>query len=367
MEVIVKLFEPFQLGSMSLANRMVMAPMTRNRASRDGLVPTMMVTYYQQRASAGLIIAESAPVSPEGVGYPFTPLIHSEAHAASWRSVTEAVHSSGGRIFIQLQHCGRISHPSLLPNDMTPVAPSALKPAGQAVTYGGMQDFVTPRALEMHEVAEIVEQFRHGARMAKLAGFDGIEVHGANGYIIDQFLRDGSNCRTDIYGGSAQNRMRLLNEILDAVCEVWAACRVGVRLTPENSFNSMSDSNPQKHFEYFFEQLNTRGLAYVHVLEGDMMTNASAVDYRALRTKFKGTYIANNGYDLERARAAISLGATDLVAFGVPFLANPDLVERYRNGLPLNNPDPATFYGGNEAGYIDYPPIASKMRDHVNS
>jgi N-ethylmaleimide reductase len=349
------LLEPFQLGDLRLANRMVMAPMTRNRADASGRAGPLMATYYGQRASAGLIVTESAPISPEGVGYPFTPLIHAHSQREGWRSVTDAVHSARGRIFIQLQHCGRVSHPSLQPNNAVPVAPSALAPGGMATTYGGMQDFVTPRALETQEVAGIVAQFSHAAHMALGAGFDGIEVHGANGYIIDQFLRDGSNRRTDAYGGSPGNRMRLLNEILDAVCGVWPATRVGVRLTPENRFNSMSDSNPQMHFGYFLEQLGARSLAYVHVLEGDMMTRTSSLDYRALRRKFAGVYMANNGYDFERAERAIRAGDADLVAFGVPFLANPDLVRRYRDRLPLNPADPASFYGGAAAGYTDYP------------
>jgi N-ethylmaleimide reductase len=223
------------------------------------------------------------------------------------------------------------------------------------VTYAGMQDFVTPRALETGEIAGIVEEFRHAAEIARRAGFDGVEVHGANGYLIDQFLRDGSNRRTDAYGGSPANRMRLLNEILDAVATVWPAGRIGLRLTPENGFNSMADSDPQGHFGYFFERLGGRGLAYLHVLEGDMTTKASAVDYRALRAMFDGPYIANNGYDLARARTAIESGAADLVAFGIPFLANPDLVRRYREDLPLNLADPTTFYAGSETGYTDYP------------
>lgn len=349
------LFEPFQLGDLKLANRMVMAPMTRNRADENGVVPPMMVTYYQQRASAGLIVTESAPISPEGVGYPFTPGIYTDAQAAGWLRVTNAVHSAGGRVFAQLQHCGRISHPSLLPNNATPVGPSALRATGQAVTYSGMQDFVTPRALEINEFPGIVTQFQRGAEIAKRANFDGVEIHGANGYIIDQFLRDGSNRRTDAYGGSAQNRMRLLNEILDAVCAVWPARRVGLRLTPENSFNSMSDSDPQAHFGYFVEQLSARRLAYVHVLEGDMMTKSSALDYRVLRSLFAGPYIANNGYDLARAQTAVRSRAADLIAFGIPFLANPDLVRRYRESLPLNAADSSTFYGGSETGYTDYP------------
>ena len=361
------LFDQFKMGDLTLTNRMVMAPMTRNRADQNGIVSPMMVTYYQQRASAGLIIAESAPVSAEGVGYPATPGLYTEAQAASWLRLTDAVHSTGSHIFAQLQHCGRISYPSLLPNNATPVAPSALQPEGQAVTYTGMQNFVTPRALEINEIPGIVEQFRLGAEMAKLAGFDGVEVHGANGYIIDQFLRDGSNHRTDAYGGSVQNRMRLLNEILNTVCEVWPAQRVGVRLAPENSFNSMSDSNPQAHFEYFVEQLSSHGLAYLHVLEGDMMTKNSSVDYRALRSKFTGSYIANNGYDLVRAQTAVQSGAANLVAFGIPFLSNPDLVRRYRERLPLNEADPSTFYGGSEVGYTDYPCYRSKAFEQINT
>lgn len=354
------LFAPVQLGDLTLANRVVMAPMTRNRADGDGVAQPMMETYYGQRASAGLIVAESAPVSAEGVGYPHTPGLFTDLQAASWLRVTDAVHSAGGRIFAQLQHCGRISHPNLLPEGLIPVAPSALRPAGQAVTYFGMQDFVTPRALETSEMAGIVAQFQDGATMAKRAGFDGVEIHGANGYLIDQFLRDGSNRRTDAYGGTVQNRMRLLNEILDAVCGVWPASRVGVRLTPENSFNSMSDSNPQAHFGYFMGELNQRGLAFVHVLEGDTMSKVSALDYRAMRDRLTAPYIANNGYDLARAQAALRAGNADLIAFGTPFLANPDLVRRFRDNLPLNAADPATFYGGGEAGYVDYPVYRSE-------
>lgn len=349
------LFEPFQLGDLTFANRMVMAPMTRNRANEDGVVPPLMVTHYQQRASAGLVITESTTVSAEAIGYPFTPGIYTDAQAASWLRLTNAVHSAGGSIFVQLQHCGRISHPSLQPDGTAPVAPSALRPEGKAVTYAGMHDFVRPRPLETGELPGIVAQFQHAAEMARRAGFDGVEVHGANGYLIDQFLRDGSNHRTDAYGGSVQRRMRLLNEILDAVTSVWPAGRVGVRLTPENSFNSMSDSKPQTHFEYIIGELGQRGLAYIHVLEGDMMTKTGIVDYRALRSKLAGHYIANNGYDLERAKSAVRSGAADLVAFGVPFLANPDLVRRYRENLPLNIADPSTFYTGGETGYTDYP------------
>ncbi len=349
------IFSTFQLDDLMLSSRMVMAPMTRNRADDKGNVTPMMVTHYQQRATAGLIISESVPVSAQAVGYPCTPGLFADAHVTGWLRLTNAVHSSGGRIFAQLQHCGRISHPDLQPGEAVPVAPSPLRPSGKAVTYAGMQDFVTPRELMLEEIPDIVAQFRRAAELARRAGFDGIEIHGANGYLIDQFLRDGTNRRGDAYGGNVGNRMRLLNEILDAVSQVWPAGRIGVRLTPENSFNAMVDSDPQTHFEYIIRELGTRSLAYVHVLQGDMSEKSSAVDYRALRACFPGTYIANNGYDLELAKKAIANGDADLVAFGLPFIANPDLVRRYRQGLPLNRADPATFYGGDAAGYIDYP------------
>lgn len=349
------LFSPVALGDLTLANRLVMAPMTRNRAGAGNVPTALNAEYYRQRADAGLIITEASQVSPEGVGYPATPGIHSDEQVAGWRLVTDAVHQAGGHIFVQLWYCGRISHPSLLPDQQTPVAPSAIRPEGEAITYEGMQTYVEPRALETEEIPGIVAQYVHAARQAKAAGFDGIEVHAANGYLIDQFLRDGSNQRTDQYGGSVENRMRFLNEILDAVCEVWPANRVGVRLTPENSFNSMSDSNPRQHFEYFVRQLSPRGLAYLHVLEGDMMTKQSRLDYRELRDSYDGLYMANNGYDKQRASQALANGDCDLVAFGVIYLANPDLVERFKTDAPLNSPDQETFYGGDEKGYTDYP------------
>ena len=349
------LFSPITVGDMKLSNRMVMAPMTRNRADARNAPHELNVTYYMQRASAGLIITEATQVSPQGVGYPGTPGVYSDEQVAGWRKVTNAVHNEGGHIFNQLWYCGRISHPDLLPDKQTPVAPSAIQPEGEAVTFEGMKAFVTPRALETNEIPGIVAQYAHAATMAKLAGFDGIEVHAANGYLIDQFLRDGSNKRTDQYGGSVENRMRLLNEVLDAVLKVWPSNRVAVRLTPENSFNSMSDSNPLEHFSYFVAQLNARKLAYLHFLEGDMMTKKVNLDYRVLRDIYTGVYMANNGYDKARAQASISNGNCDLVAFGVPFLANPDLVYRYKNDLPLNEADFATFYGGAEQGYTDYP------------
>jgi len=349
------LFSPVTLGNMSLSNRMVMAPMTRNRAAAGNVPQQMNIEYYRQRASAGLIITEASQVSPEGVGYPATPGIYSEQQVAGWKKITDAVHKEGGHIFIQLWFCGRISHPDLLPEHKTPVSASAIRPEGEAVTFEGMKAFIEPRALQVDEIKNIVAQYKHAAEMAKKAGFDGIEIHAANGYLLDQFLRDGSNNRTDEYGGSNENRMRFLNEVLDAVLQVWDSNQVGIRLTPENSFNSMSDSDPQTHFNYFITQLNKRKLAYMHILEGDMKIASRDVDYRALRDVYDGLYIANNGYDKVRAQSAIDKGDCDLVAFGVPFLANPDLVHRYKNNLMLNVADQNTFYGGNETGYTDYP------------
>jgi len=349
------LFSSFDLKGLELANRMVMAPMTRNRAGEGNVPQAMTVAYYRQRASAGLIITEAAQVSPEGVGYPATPGIHSDAQVAGWRAVTDAVHQAGGKIFIQLWFCGRISHPSLLPDNQTPVAPSAIRPEGEAVTYTGMQPFVEPRALATDEIPAIVEQYRHAAAQAQQAGFDGIEVHAANGYLIDQFLRDGTNRRNDAYGGSPENRLRFLNDVLDAVATVWPSTRIGVRLSPENSFNSMSDSDPQEHFGFFVSRLATRNLAYLHILEGDMMSGERRLDYRRFKDQFAGIYMANQGYDRDRAEQALQEGRCDLVAFGIPFLANPDLVERFKTGAPLNAPDQETFYGGDEKGYTDYP------------
>jgi len=351
----VDLFSPVTVGDIKLANRMVMAPLTRNRADEHNAPHDINVTYYRQRATAGLIITEASQVSPEGVGYPGTPGIYSDEQVAGWKKITDAVHAEGGHIFIQLWFCGRVSHPDLLPDHQMPVAPSAIPPAGEAITFEGMKVFVTPRALEANEIPDIVAQYKHAAQMAKQAGFDGIEVHAANGYLIDQFLRDGTNQRTDQYGGNTENRMRFLNEVLDAVTEVWPGNRVGVRFSPENSFNDMSDSNPAEHFSYFVSQLNARNLAYLHVLEGDMMSKSVNVDYRALRDGYRGLYMANSGYDKTRANKSLGNGDSDLVAFGVPFLANPDLVYRYQQDLALNDANADTFYGGTEHGYTDYP------------
>lgn len=349
------LFSPLQLGPSLLKNRVVMAPLTRNRATPELVPQAMNIEYYTQRASAGLIITEASPISPQGIGYPLTPGIFTQAQVEGWGKLVDALHEKGGHIFMQLWHVGRISHPSFHANEALPVAPSAICPAGEAFTYSGPQPFVTPRALETHELAGIVEQYRAAAENAKQAGFDGIEVHAANGYLLDEFLRDGTNRRTDAYGGSVENRSRLLMEVLDAVTSVWPADQVGVRISPENTFNDISDSDPQTTFNEVAERLSAIGLAYLHAVEGDMTSGERRVNYRELKDRFKGLYMANFGYDLERAQAAIKQGDADMIAFGSLYIANPDLVERFKANAPLNTPDQATFYGGDEHGYTDYP------------
>ncbi len=346
---------PLTLGGLILPNRIIMAPLTRNRAG-EGNVPTSLnVTYYTQRASAGLIITEASQISPQGLGYPATPGIHSDAQVAGWRQVTDAVHAEGGHIFIQLWHVGRISHASMLPDNAQPVAPSAIRPEGEAVTYEGMQRFETPRALAIEEIPGLVADYAAAAQRARDAGFDGVEIHAANGYLLDEFLRDGSNIRTDAYGGSVENRMRLLDEVMTAVSAVWPANRMGVRLSPENRFNDIHDSQPQATFNAVVDMLCGHRLAYLHVLEGDMLGGERVVDYAELKRRFGGLYMANNGYTRDRAEQALQQGDADMLAFGKLFLANPDLPERFARGAPLNEPDPETFYGGDEKGYTDYP------------
>jgi len=354
------LFNPVRLGKIEMNNRIVMAPLTRNRAAMPGNVPQAInATYYAQRATAGLIIAEATPISPMAHGYPATPGIHTSEQVTGWRQVVDAVHAAGGKIVLQLWHVGRISHPSLLPDNALPVAPSAIKPAGQAYTYSGLQDFVTPRALATDEIPGLVADYKRAAELAKEAGFDGVEVHAANGYLLDQFLRDSTNQRTDEYGGSIANRSRLLIEVLAAVCKVWGADRVGVRLSPINQFNDLRDSYPQALFTHVMEALNPFNLAYVHVVEASMTGDTpQPFDFKALRQACRGNYLANGGYDRARGDAAIASGHAEAVAFGVPFIANPDLVERLRVNAPLNTPDQSTFYGGGEQGYTDYPALA---------
>ena len=350
------LFSPIDVGSLTLRNRVVMAPLTRSRAG-PGNVPTQLnALYYAQRASAGLIIAEATQVAPEGQGYISTPGIHSADQIAGWKCVTQAVHVAGGPIVCQLWHVGRISHPSFQPGGQPPVAPSAIRPDGQAYTAKGFEPIPTPRALELAEIPAIVEQYAQGARNALAAGFDGVEVHGANGYLIDQFLRDGTNRRTDRYGGSIENRSRFLMEVVDAVIAAVGAERTGLRISPQNGQNDIADSDPQALFDHVAERLSGKGLAYLHTIEGD--TSGAAVppfDYQKLKRLFGGTVIANNGFDKSRANEAIAEGRADLIAFGKPFIANPDLVTRLLLDAPLLPLDRDTLYGGAEQGYTDYP------------
>ncbi len=316
-----------------------------------------METYYTQRASSGLIITEGSQISSQGVGYPVTPGIYNDEQVEGWKSITRAMHEKGGLIFLQLWHVGRISHPSYHKGEL-PVAPSAIKAKGEVPTYEGMKELVTPRALETKEIPGIVRQYSKAAKNALAAGFDGVEIHGANGYLLDQFLRDGSNKRTDQYGGSLENRTRFLLEVTEAVTSVCGADRVGVRLSPSGTFNDMSDSNPEETFSYVAEQLNQFGLAYLHIvdaLEGDIRHGARVVQLSILRQSYKGVLIVCGGYDKKRGNAVISGGMADAVAFAQLFLSNPDLPKRFKTNGPYNEPDMSTFYGGGEKGYIDYP------------
>jgi N-ethylmaleimide reductase len=355
------LFSPIRLGPYDLPNRAVMAPMTRNRAG-PGEVPTpLMATYYAQRASAGLIVSEGTQISPQGQGYPGTPGIFSEAQVGAWAQATAEVHAAGGRVFCQLWHVGRISHPSMQPGGALPVAPSALTPAGQLWTPDGMKPFVTPRALETDEIAGVVEDYRKAAANALRAGFDGVELHAANGYLIDQFLRDSSNKRIDRYGGSVANRTRLLLEITEALIGVAGADRVGVRLSPTNPFNDVVDSDPAALFGHATEELARLRCAYLHIIEPgptDPIAKGEVPDGKFFRARWRGPLMLNKGYDLARANAAIRDGTADLVSFAALFLANPDLPERLRRGGPFNPPDRKTFYGGDARGYTDYPALA---------
>ena len=353
------LFDPVQLGPLQLANRIVMAPLTRSRTDGDAGVPgPMNAQYYAQRASAGLIITEATNISSQGRGYAYTPGIYDDAQVEGWKLVTEAVHQAGGYIVCQLWHVGRISHPSLQPDNALPVAPSAVKPEGQAFTNTGFQPFVTPRALELDEIAGVVDQYRHATQCARRAGFDGVEIHAANGYLIDQFLRDKTNLRTDAYGGPIENRTRFLAEVVETVTRAWSSDRVGIRFSPVSPANDIADSDPRRVFEAAVKVINRSDLAYMHVVEGATQGPREVkggFDLQLLRRAFSGLYMANNGYDLELAMHARASGAADLIAFGRPFIANPDLVQRMKTGASLAEPDRETFYGGDAHGYTDYP------------
>lgn len=359
------LFTPFRAGALSLGHRVVMAPLTRMRSEPGDRAGALMRDYYTQRTSqGGLIVSEATPVAREGYGYAGAPGIYDDAQIDGWRAVTDAVHAGGGRIVMQLWHVGRQSHRDLQPEGGAPVAPSAIQAEGDAYTPNGPAPFSMPRALALHEIPGVIEQFRQGAARAKLAGFDGVEIHGANGYLPDQFLQDGTNHRTDEYGGPIENRARFLLDVTQAAIDVWGADRVGVRLSPSGTYGSMSDSNPQETFGYVAKKLDEMGIAYLHVVEPrikgtELVAESDAVAARYLRGVFSGTLIAAGGFDGASAEAIIRAGDADAVAFGRAFISNPDLPERLRRNLPLNAYDRSTFYGGDAHGYTDYPAVES--------
>ena len=346
------LFDSLRLGDLLLPNRIVMAPLTRSRAGAARIPNALMVEYYAQRASAGLIITEATSVTPQGVGYADTPGIWSAEQVTGWKPITQAVHHKGGRIFLQLWHVGRISHPLFL-NGELPVAPSAIAPAGHVSLVRPETPYVTPRALERDEIPGIVEAYRQGATNAKAAGFDGVEIHGANGYLLDQFLQDSTNRRTDDYGGSIENRARLMLEVTDAVIDVWGNHRVGMHLAPRGDAHSMGDSNPLATFGYVAAELGRRKIAFI------CARAYTAPDRMGPKIKatFGGVFIANEQFTKESAEHTIASGDADAVAFGKAFIANPDLPERFRQNALLNPPDTTTFYQGGIQGYVDYPTL----------
>lgn len=354
------LFAPYTLGDITLSNRIVMAPLTRNRAAA-GLVPgPQTAEYYTQRASAGLIISEASQISQQGQGYQDTPGIYTQDQVAGWQVVTDAVHAAGGKIFLQLWHVGRISHVDLQKDGAAPVAPSAIPAKGKTFVNNGFVEVSEPRALELKELPGIVADYRKAAAHAIKAGFDGVEIHGANGYLLDQFAKDGANHRTDAYGGSVENRARLMLEVATAVTEEIGAGRTGIRLSPVSPANGISCSDPQAQFDYIVRELDKLGLVYLHIVEGATggARDNAPFDYDALRAAFRNTYIANNGYDLSLAQQKLAENKADLIAFGRPFIANPDLVKRLKTGAALAEPDRATMYGGGAKGYTDYPALS---------
>ena len=358
------LFQPYDLGPITLANHIVMAPLTRNRAGA-GLVPSeLAATYYAQRATAGLLITEATQISAQAQGYQDTPGIYTQAQIDGWRKVTDAVHAKGGRIFVQLWHVGRVSHVDLQPGGAAPVAPSAIRAMTKTFVNNGFTDVSEPRALELQEIPGIIDDFRKAAANAIAAGFDGVEIHGANGYLLEQFLKDGANQRNDEYGGSVENRARLLLEVTAAVKDEISAERTGVRISPVSPANAISCSDPQPQYDYLAEQLNALGIVYLHVVEGATggPRDVSPFDYDALRQRFKNTWIGNNGYDLALASTQLAQGKAELFAFGRPFISNPDLVERLKTGAPLVPINPETLYGGGAQGYTDYPSLAESSK-----
>lgn len=342
-----------------------MAPLTRNRAIEGNIPQSMNAEYYRQRATAGLIISEATQISQQGQGYPFTPGIHSAEQIAGWKLVTKAVHEQGGLIFLQLWHVGRISHPCFQPNGGLPVAPSAIAPAGEASTFTGSQPYVVPRALETAEIPGIIADYRRAAENALAAGFDGVEIHGANGYLLDQFLQDGSNHRTDEYGGSIPNRVRLLLEVINAVVDVWGSDRVGVRLSPSGKFGTMFDRDPMALFTYVVKELDRLNLAYIHIIEPRVQGNETAenpdmaMSTHYFRTIYHGTMISAGGHDRDTGEETLENGDADLVAYGRLYISNPDLPQRFEKSVDLNPYDRSTFYGGGEAGYTDYPMLVA--------
>lgn len=368
------IFQPVRLGRYELPHRIVMAPLTRSRSRQPGNVPTALnACYYAQRASAALIISEATQVSMQGQGYAWTPGIHGREQVEGWRLVTDAVHAAGGRIFLQLWHVGRISHPALQPDEMLPVAPSAVKPAGEAFIEddrgeGVFVPFVTPRALQIEEMPYLVRQYARGAKNALAAGFDGVEIHAANGYLLDQFIESSTNRRTDRYGGPIENRARLLLEVVEVVSEVWSPDRVGVRLSPLGAANDISDDDPETTFGTIADKLSAYRLAYLHVVNPALtaIEQGAEPDARALqmidlmREKYRGTLIMAGGFDLDTAEDRLRRGKADLIAFGRKFLANPDLPERFRLHAPLHADDRSTYYGGDAKGYTDYPTLAQE-------
>ncbi len=355
------LFEPVQLGSLALANRVFMAPLTRTRADANGVPSKLAATYYAQRASAGLIVTEATQISPMGRGYSNTPGIHSAEQVRAWNRIVESVHKNGGRIFLQLWHVGRISHTSLLPNNAQPVAPSAIRANSYTHIATGSAQVSEPVALTVSGIKETLADYRRAAGNAKEAGFDGVEIHAANGYLIDQFLRTGTNQRSDEYGGVAANRVRFLTEAIEQVLEAWDRKQVGVRISPTVDFNDMRDDNPLDTFSVTVAKLNDYGLGYLHVVERAQDSKGSSGEDLALsadlRTLWQGLYVVNGGYDGPKGEEAIRSGHADAVAYGRAFLANPDLPKRLQLGAALNVPDPATFYGGDAAGYTSYPAL----------
>lgn len=356
-----KLFTPLRVGDIDIANRVVMAPLTRNRATHGTDAPNELhIEYYRQRAGAGLIISEGTQISQQGQGYVWTPGIYSREQVARWKPVTEAVHAAGGKIVAQIWHVGRVSHVSLQPGQQAPVAPSAIRAETKTYIESGFAEVSQPRELRADELPGIVADYAQAALNAREAGFDGVELHGANGYLIDQFLRDGTNRRTDAYGGSVENRARFPLEVVDAVVKAIGKGRVGIRISPVSPANGVSESDPQAVFGSFAAELGKRGLAFLHVIEGATggPRDIAPFDWQALRKAFGGVYIANNGFTREMALEAVESGRADAVAFGKAFIANPDLVERLKRDAAWNALDAATLYGGGAKGYTDYPTLA---------